>query len=409
MLSGQSHGPLHHSEAAPYGWEAHVDQASGHIYYIHAATGETSFQLPALASSSSAAALVQTTPSLLPMPLNGGVPLARSSEAIPLGINVVHGGAAGPSCNSRRSAGAREAVPGASSAEVVGVPAARGSCFTSSFLARKLATHVSSVFGAAAPEGARISELRPRALVYHRLSRRQCSPRPDGGSYEWVVLIDPTPPPRPRASSMLGPFASEQEAKAAAAALVPPVWQPDAEACTRCSRGFGMLRRRAHCRNCGYSFCHSCCVTWPKAALPPSYLLPTDHGDVRVCIPCDQASDEFRVRLQWPCPSPHTSWALPDPCNPSPRRLPHRAKCPASRTSLSAYVVLNPSPSSSISQCPGTGPPRSLRPHSTTTNRPWRRSPVSTHLLSHVASCMSVQRMAHHGTFLFAPTTEAFT
>jgi hypothetical protein len=44
------------------------------------------------------------------------------------------------------------------------------------------------------------------------------------------------------------------------AAAVPEHWVPDADRthCKGCSREFGVLTRRHHCRGCGEVMCHHC-------------------------------------------------------------------------------------------------------------------------------------------------------
>ncbi|KAL6061854.1 early endosome antigen 1 [Balamuthia mandrillaris] len=59
-------------------------------------------------------------------------------------------------------------------------------------------------------------------------------------------------------------------------------WQPDSEVskCNKCGKGFSLINRKHHCRNCGYIFCDNC----------TSYrlrLLDKGHKDpVRVCTSC---------------------------------------------------------------------------------------------------------------------------
>jgi hypothetical protein len=77
---------------------------------------------------------------------------------------------------------------------------------------------------------------------------------------------------------------------------VPPSWD-DAEQCARCSAGFGMLRRRTHCRNCGYSMCKSCTKFWPKAAFPPAFTDGDSSSSCRVCLSCDAAAMALRAAL----------------------------------------------------------------------------------------------------------------
>jgi len=128
-------------------------------------------------------------------------------------------------------------------------------------------------------------------------------------------------------TARIGPFATEAAAHEAARNFAPPVWQEDAKECGLCGHGFAVLRRKHHCRNCGLCVCDRCCVTWPTACLPESYLAATDArivfrassnfaaglgveppsrdllhnwrdaSSVRVCAGCDDATANFRQSL----------------------------------------------------------------------------------------------------------------
>ena len=87
---------------------------------------------------------------------------------------------------------------------------------------------------------------------------------------------------------LLGPYDSREAAEAAAAAAVPPVWV-EGDTCARCACGFGVLRRRHHCRNCGATTCDRCCLSWPRASLPEAYLGAT---------PNEKAAEGTSVRVQ---------------------------------------------------------------------------------------------------------------
>ena len=112
----------------------------------------------------------------------------------------------------------------------------------------------------------------------------------------WYVDVAALTVGRQRAASSLGPFQSEAAAQAAARHEVPPVWD-EGDRCARCNAGFGMLRRRHHCRNCGYSMCKSCTKYWPKAALPPTFVDGESFASVRVCLGCDAAAMAMRAAL----------------------------------------------------------------------------------------------------------------
>lgn len=125
----------------------------------------------------------------------------------------------------------------------------------------------------------------------------------------------------------IGPFASEALAQEAGRNFAPPVWQKEGERCRLCRRGFAMLRRVHHCRNCGLCICDDCSRRWPAAALPESYLATdakavyrattnyatgfgqgsvgskeftmkwTEAASTRVCKACDDTTAEFRAAL----------------------------------------------------------------------------------------------------------------
>lgn len=84
---------------------------------------------------------------------------------------------------------------------------------------------------------------------------------------------------------------------------VPPIWTPDAEAtqCALCDATFAMLRRRHHCRNCGFQMCDACSSPrWPRWAVPLTYSDGTRsklHKHIRVCLSCDRLSVAFHSAL----------------------------------------------------------------------------------------------------------------
>ena len=64
--------------------------------------------------------------------------------------------------------------------------------------------------------------------------------------------------------------------------LNPPAWIPDelVNTCFSCSQTFNLIRRRHHCRRCGYIFCHQCCKNFV-------FLRCFGYNDpVRVCNQC---------------------------------------------------------------------------------------------------------------------------
>lgn len=101
---------------------------------------------------------------------------------------------------------------------------------------------------------------------------------------------------RQRASVSLGPYETELAAQAAARHEAPPIWDVG-QHCVRCGVGFGMLRRRHHCRNCGFSVCKSCTKYWPKSALPASFTESDAYSSIRVCLGCDASAMAMRAAL----------------------------------------------------------------------------------------------------------------
>jgi serine/threonine protein kinase len=60
------------------------------------------------------------------------------------------------------------------------------------------------------------------------------------------------------------------------------VWMKDSEVtrCMKCSKGFGLLTRKHHCRNCGKIYCHECSS---RSSIIPESSYTTQE---RVCDGC---------------------------------------------------------------------------------------------------------------------------
>tara|TARA_B100000795_G_scaffold213909_1_gene167593 strand:+ start:646 stop:1077 length:432 start_codon:yes stop_codon:yes gene_type:complete len=137
----------------------------------------------------------------------------------------------------------------------------------------------------------------PRTLVPCAITEDARNTRPNQAP-KFNVLVNSADIARsgkPRTAApprlLLGPYDSREAAEAAAAAAVPPVWV-EGDTCARCACGFGVLRRRHHCRNCGATTCDRCCLSWPRASLPEAYLGAT---------PNEKAAEGTSVRVQpWP-------------------------------------------------------------------------------------------------------------
>jgi hypothetical protein len=235
----------------PPGWEEIVDANSGMPYWVHAATGETVFERPVVDANAPP-----------PPPMPPAPPPNQQPAVAPVRIQ-------GGGVSSRASLSSMTAL-GSVAASQLGAAVQK------------------AVFGAAGASStptdvARARQLAPVAYV-------------QVGS-GWRVDVRATTNPK-RVAFQLGPFATETEARAAAQHEAPPVWE-DADQCARCGHGFGLLKRRTHCRNCGYSMCRACCKkTWPKTSMPAAYGRG-EEGELggKVCAGCDGAAQEMRRAL----------------------------------------------------------------------------------------------------------------
>eukprot|EP00505_MAST-04D_sp_SCG-Rhode-Island_P002898 Stramenopile-MAST_4_protein_2898 len=74
----------------------------------------------------------------------------------------------------------------------------------------------------------------------------------------------------------------------------PPTWVPDtsAQSCYACARPFDWLRRKHHCRLCGYIFCGEC--TEKRSMLPETFEL---RKPGRVCDACHDAIEPLQQEL----------------------------------------------------------------------------------------------------------------
>ena len=165
--------------------------------------------------------------------------------------------------------------------------------------ARSLSTAAfTAVWGNARPENAPTDVARPRIPTTTTI-RQHHNPELLAGSHWFVDVAAGTQHlNRLRPASALGPYATQEAALAAARHETPPQWD-EHDACMRCSQGFGMLRRRSHCRNCGYSCCKACTKYWPRTAVPQMFTEGDTSGSssVRVCLSCDAAAQAMRTAL----------------------------------------------------------------------------------------------------------------
>mmetsp|Transcript_70648 Transcript_70648/g.117330 ORF Transcript_70648/g.117330 Transcript_70648/m.117330 type:complete len:474 (+) Transcript_70648:94-1515(+) len=131
------------------------------------------------------------------------------------------------------------------------------------------------------------ARLHPRTRTEHTLDRT--------ASGEWFVQVASRKSSPTVEALRLGPFSSEEEAIAEMEASVPPAWA-GAAACMRCSRAFGLTLWRHHCRNCGMTVCKDCRVSWPAAALPPTFVARREKS-VHVCLFCHENATALRAAL----------------------------------------------------------------------------------------------------------------
>ena len=261
----------------PPGWEEQSDAASGAAYFFNSASGEISFERPVAgvrpqtstaASDSSTSAQRQGSSSSAPRVVQPSMQPQQQQQSEQ------------PSFSSSFSRRSR-----------LSVASAAGSLLTSASAA---------MFGTPRPESAApIGPARPRVRV-----QAVIQPLPDRpGSYAVDVPMHGrqegghySEHKQSSGPARIGIFHSEAAALAAARHESPPSWT-DSETCQRCGQGFGLFRRRTHCRNCGYSMCRSCTKAWPRAALPA--LFPKDNGErtCNVCLACDDAANAFRAAL----------------------------------------------------------------------------------------------------------------
>ncbi|KAG1877294.1 hypothetical protein F4604DRAFT_1653097 [Suillus subluteus] len=98
--------------------------------------------------------------------------------------------------------------------------------------------------------------------------------------------------------------------------FLPPVWVPDAktEACMRCARPFGFVRRRHHCRLCGRVVCADCSgrtfyITDPSSQSPSGKN--TKAKPARACNECYEAAFPLVCSITGGSSTPSTLSANP--------------------------------------------------------------------------------------------------
>ena len=94
-------------------------------------------------------------------------------------------------------------------------------------------------------------------------------------------------------------FRSEHEARESAYVNAPPMMIAFDKSphCFNCNSKFNsILRRPAHCRNCGVCVCSSCSSSWNKLMVPDTYNTKGSKT-VKVCKTCDYLSVAFRRSL----------------------------------------------------------------------------------------------------------------
>lgn len=225
------------SAPLPRGWAQLVDQTSGAIYFLNSDSGEIRYEdnPPGTATESQ---------NRISVWLDQEWAAPTPSES----LSVLDTAIAPP-------------PPGGAPQEVyLPTPKDDSAVIPGAAFARRVAAAVSSasssatvaIFGASSGPAV-AEEITPseRTLVTHRIEQQQVHNDADP-ALSWFVIASSTTAPRARPAEQFGPYRSQAEAVAAALALVPAVWQADTPSCTRCGQGFGLLKRRTHCRNCGY-------------------------------------------------------------------------------------------------------------------------------------------------------------
>ena len=153
---------------------------------------------------------------------------------------------------------------------------------------RAVSSFVRSLLGSSQAAPPVITAAEPRTLVPSAITESTAEP----GKFNVLVnSADLSRSGKPRTTApprlLLGPYDSREAAEAAAAAAVPPVWV-EGDTCARCVCGFGVLRRRHHCRNCGATSCDRCSLSWPRGSLPEAYLgaTPTEKAAEGTGVAC---------------------------------------------------------------------------------------------------------------------------
>ncbi|GMH49350.1 hypothetical protein TL16_g00495 [Triparma laevis f. inornata] len=141
-------------------------------------------------------------------------------------------------------------------------------------------------------------------LLSRDLHQFNVAPFPSNGRQLWKAYVKQNN----KAASpqfLLGVFSHEQQATNACYHNSPPVWVDNNNSnapnqtpntCKLCSKGFALLSRAHHCRNCGCVCCSECSPTfWPAKMVPSTYHL--SEKKVRVCRACHTLMEQFRGAL----------------------------------------------------------------------------------------------------------------
>ena len=292
-----SRNPFDEQQPLPPGWQAEVEPNSNVTYWVNTETGDMVFDRPSVAAHQPSPPPPPPPPVPLPIraaqahapPPSEDHPRWPQSAAVAQPHAVPQPYAAPAPALPAEAASAAPATPSAPLPSLQLTLSGAGARLSSSIISVRTA-----VFGAPpppdTPEGVR-ERRRARARRPVPSSLRV---RADG---HWEAVLEATsaPAPRVRSASVHGPYASEAEAEAARRHDVPPMWDDEAS-CLRCGQGFGLVRRRHHCRNCGCAVCDGCSHRWPTRSLPPLYVEGDQDRSVlrgancRVCLECEAAA-----------------------------------------------------------------------------------------------------------------------
>lgn len=111
----------------------------------------------------------------------------------------------------------------------------------------------------------------------------------------WITTINTSQNARCSKYLKAFSFKTEHEARETAYVNAPPMLLPfDKNShCFICESKFTVIRRAAHCRNCGMCVCNSCSTRWSKHMIPETYNTK-NQSSVKTCNTCNYLTTAFR-------------------------------------------------------------------------------------------------------------------